>query len=188
MGRNPKYKDESDRRAAKRESARKSYHKKKNEKVVDNEFHKLQLINPDLFPTKLKLSDEQKQFIHSLINRPIDTKPINQRITRHNDSEAKRQIGIAMSKIRNKKRKPIDSLDFDITLLRTEHEKQYLFEHLPDVIYKLLDSINFNTEHWLVSYQYKDRFKTKPLDDITERYLRDQVKHDLEEHLHDYFE
>ena len=57
-----------------------------------------------------------------------------------------------MSKIRNKKRKPIDSLDFDITRLRTEHEKQYLFEHLPEVIYKLLDSINFNTEKWLVSF------------------------------------
>ena len=188
MGRNPKFKDESDRRAAKRESARKSYHKKKNEKVVDNEFDRLQLINPDLFPTKLRLSDSEKQFIHSLINRPIDTKPTNQRITRHNDSEAKRQIGIAMSKIRSKKRKPIDSLDFDITKLRTEQEKQYLFEHLPEVIYKLLDSINFNTEKWLVTYQYKDHFKTKPLDDITERYLRDQVKHDLEEHLHDYFE
>ena len=188
MGRQLKYKNETDRLIAKRESARRSYHKKKGEKKTDNEFDRLQQIDPDLFPTKLKLTNEQKHYIHSLINRPIDTKQTNQRMTRHNDSEAKRQIGIALSKIRNKKRKPIDSLNFDITKLRTEHEKQYLFEQLPDVIYKLLDSINFNTEKWVVSYQYKDRFKTKPLDDITERYLRDQVKHDLQEHLHDYFE
>ena len=188
MPRRPKYESIEEARVAHRISARKSYYKRKGEKIMDKEFDRLQLIDPNLFPTKLKLTDEQKQFVHSLINKPIDTQSMNQKQTRHNDSEAKRQIGLAMTKIRNKKKKPFESIDFDITLLRTEHEKQYLFEQLPDVIYKLLDSISFNTEHWLVSYNYKDHYKTKPLDEITEQYLRKQVEHDLKEHLHDFFE
>ena len=187
MGRRPKYESIEDRLDAKRASARKSYHKKQGEKITNNEFDRIQQIQPNLYPSILKLTNEQKQFIHSLMNRPIDTKPTNH-TTRHNDSIAKRMIGIAMTKIRNKKKKPIDSLDFDITLLRTEHEKQYLFEHLPDVIYRLLDEINFNTEKWLVSYKYKDHYKMKPLDEVNERYLRNQVEHELREHLHDYFE
>ena len=188
MGRNKKYHTKEERIAARREAAKRSYYKRKGEKITDKEFDRLQQIEPKLFPSKLKLTDEQKQFIRSMITRPIDTKTMNQKQTRHNDSEAKRQIGLAMTKIRNKKKKLIDSIDFDITLLRTEHEKQYLFEHLPDVIYKLLDEINFNTEHWLVSYNYKDHYKTKPLDEITEQYLRKQVEHELREHLHDFFE
>ena len=188
MPRRPKYESIEERLEAKRESARKSYHRRKGEKLADKEFDRILEIQPNLFPTKLKLTNEQKQFIHSLINKPLDTQPTIKRTTRHNDSEAKRQIGLAMSKIRSKNRKPIDSLDFDIILLKTEHERQFLFEQLPDVIYKLLDNIDFNTEKWLVSYQYKDHYQTKPLDDVSERYLRNQVEHELHEHLHDFFE
>ena len=186
MGRKRKFESDEARREARRQSARSSYHKHKGEKVADKEFNRLQSINPNLFSDKLRLSDEQKQYINSLINRPITTKEPTI-TTRQNDSIAKRMIGQAMSKISNKNKKPIDSIDFDMTQLRTIYERQYLYQHLKQVIYKLLDSINFNTERWLVSYEYKNRYKMKPLDEITERYLRNQIENELQEHLHDFF-
>ena len=189
MGRKKKYETEAQRLAAKRESSRRSYHKRKSNNVIDDEFNRLMKINPDLYTTKHKLSDEQKQFISSLINMPLDIKPTIKKQSRHNESNAKQQLGLASSKISNKKRKPIKSIDFDLTSLKSEHERQYFFENLPDVIYKLLDSINFNSEHWEVYYSYdKGGWKTRTLDSITEQYLRDQIKHDLKEHLHDFFE
>ena len=186
MGRKQKYNTNEERLAAKRESARRSYHKHKGDKITNQEFDRLQHIDPNLFSDKLRLSDEQKQFIHSLINRPIDIQSPTI-TTRHNDSIANRMIGLAMSKISKKNKEPINSIDFDMTLLRSIYERQYLYEHLKEVIYKLLDSINFNTEKWLVSYEYKHRYKMKPLDEITERYLRNQVENELQEHLHDFF-
>ena len=135
------------------------------------------------------MTNEQKEFIKSLLNLPLETKPTIKRTSRQNNSTAKQQLGLARTKIRQKQRKPIQSIDFDLNLLKTEQERQYFFEQLPDVIYELLDHIEFNTEHWVVFYQYdQGGFKNKPLDEITERYLRDQIKHDLQEHLHDYFE
>ena len=151
MGRHKKYETNEEKLEAKRASARKSYHKRKGEKVIDEEFNRLMRLNPDLFTTKHKLNNEQKQFIKSLMNLPIETKPETKRITRHNESNAKKMLGLANSKIGNKKRKPIKSIDFDLNLLKSEYERQYFFENLPDVINKLLDSINFNTEHWTCS-------------------------------------
>ena len=188
MGGNRKYQTDDERREAHRASARRSYYKRKEEKAIDAEFGRLFKMNPDLFMTKRKYTNEQKVFIASLLNLPLDTKPITNRKTRQTNSIAKQQLGLASSKISNKKRKPIQTIDFDLTLLRTEEERQYFFEHLPDVIYKLLDNINFNTEHWTVYYKYESSWKTRTLDDITEQYMRDQVKHDLQEHLHEYIE
>ena len=189
MGRKKKYLTQEARLNAKRESAKRSYHKKKGEKVIDEEFNRLMRLNPDLYTSKKHLTNEQKQFISSLMNMPLDTKPAVKRETRHNESNAKKMIGLASSKISNKKRKPIKSIDFDISSLKSEHERQYFFENLSDVIYKLLDKINFNTEHWAVYYLYdKGGWKFRTLDEITEQYLKDQVKHDLQEHLHDFIE
>ena len=204
MGGKPKYHTEAERKAAKRESARRNYHKRKQEKAFNdefdrflainpdlysnkqpNEFDRLLSINPDIYTSKPKLTDEQKDFISSLINMPLDTKPSTKRLTRQTNSIAKQQLGLASSKIRSKKR---TSIDFDLTQLKSEEERQYFFEHLPDVIHKLLDSINFNTEHWSVYYKYDNSWKTRTLDSITEQYMRDQVKHDLQEHMHDFIE
>ena len=82
MGRRAKYVNEQERRAARRESARKSYHKRKSEKVIDDEFNRLLTTCPDLFPTKKKFSDEEKSFIKSLMNMPMDVKPNIGRKTR----------------------------------------------------------------------------------------------------------
>lgn len=188
MPRKRKYQTDEERKEARRESARRSYQKRKANKVVDEEFNRLLVMNPDLYTSKKHLTDDQKSFIKSLMNMPLDVKPSISRTTRQTNSIAKQQLGLASSKIRNKKRTPIQSIDFDLTLLKSEQERQYFFEHLPDVIHELLDSINFNTEHWTVYYHYDDHWKTRTLDDITERYMRDQVKHDLQEHLHDFFE
>ena len=188
MGRGKKYMSEAERIEARRAIARRSYYKRKEEKVIDAEFGRLLQMNPDLFLTKPKYTNEEKLFIASLLNMPLDTKPVISRKTRQTNSIAKQQLGLASSKIRNKKRKPIKSIDFDLSLLKSEQECQYFFEHLPDVIYQLLDNINFNTEHWTVYYKYDTSWKTRTLDDITEQYIRDQVKHDLQEHLHEYIE
>ena len=188
MGRKKRYNNEEERLEAKRESARRSYHKRKGDKAVDEEFNRLLQLNPDLFPIKQKFNDEQRQFIKSLLNLQLDSTPSIKRKTRHNDSRAKQQLGLATSKIRNKSRKSIDSIDFDLTLMKSELERQYFFEHLPNVIYSLLDSINFNTEHWMIYYQYNNHWKSRTLDETTERYLRDQIKHELLEHKHDFFE
>ena len=185
MGRKKLYNTDEERLAAKRLSARKSYQKKKLEK---DEFNRLLRINPDLYTSKRKMTNEQKQFIKTLLNLPLDTKPPIKRTTRLLNSIAKQQLGLANTKIRNKERIPIKTIDFDLTLLKTEQERQYFFEHLPDVIYKLLDSIHFNTEHWVVHYTYKNSWKSRTLDEITEQHLRDQVKHDLQEHLHSFIE
>ena len=188
MGRRPKYSSDEARREARRESARKSYHKRKGEKVVDDEFKRLLIMNPDLYTSKKHLTNEQKSFINQLMNMPLDTRPVITKETRQSNSIAKQELGLASSKIRNKNRKPIQSIDFDLNLLRTEHERNYFFEQLPNVIYKLLDSVNFNTEHWTVYYKYSSSWKTRTLDSITEQYLRDQIKFDLQEHKHDFFE
>ena len=188
MGRRKLYQTDEERLQAKRARARRSYHKRKQERPIDDEFNRLLEINPDLYPTKHKLSDEQKSFIKSLMNLPLDIKPATNRDTRQNDSIAKQMLGIAKSKIRNKKRQPIKSLDFDVSLLRNESERQYFYEHLPNVINELLDSIDFNTEHWMVYYKYENTWKTRTLDNITEQYLKDQIKNDLQEHLHDFVE
>ena len=188
MGRKKKYQTDEERREARRIQARNSYHRRKGEKIVDEEFNRLLAMNPDLYTSKKHLTDDQKSFIKSLMNMPLDTKPSNKRTTRQMNSIAKQQLGLATTKIQNKKRKPFMSIDFDLTLLKSEEERQYFFEHLPDVINKLLDSINFNTEHWTVYYKYESSWKTRTLDSITEQYMRDQVKHDLQEHLHDFLE
>ena len=188
MGRKKRYLTQEERLEARRESARRSYHKRKGDKSTDDEFNRLLATCPDLFPTKKKLSPEQKQFIKSLMNMPMDVKPNIGRKTRQTNSIAKQQLGLASSKISNKNRKPIKSIDFDLNQLTSEHERNYFFEKLPDVIYKLLDSINFNTEHWTVYYKYDTLWKTRTLDEITEQYLRDQVKHNLQEHLYDFVE
>ena len=188
MGRRKKYNTQEERLEAKRLSARNSYHKRKGDKAANDEFKRLMMMNPDLYTSKKHLTNEQKEFIKSLLNLPMDTKPNIKKQTRQNESRAKEQLGLASSKIANKKLKPIKSIDFDISQFKTEEERQFFFEHLPDVINKLLDSINFNTEHWTVYYKYDNSWKTRTLDDITEQYMRDQVKHDLQEHLHDFFE
>ena len=184
MGRKKLYQSEQERREARKASARKSYTKKKGEKLIDDEFNRLLLMNPDIYTSKKRLTDEQKQFIKSLMNLPMDTKPTTNKQTRQNSSIAKQQLGLATSKIRNKHKTPIKSIDFDISLLKSEYERQYFYEHFPDTIYKLLDSINFNTEHWTVYYMYSFSWKSRTLDSITEQYMRDQLKHDLQEHLH----
>ena len=185
MGRKKLYHTDEERLAAKRSSAKRSYQKKK---LEYEEFNRLLRINPDLYTSKQKLTDEQKQFIKTILNLPLDTKPSIKRTTRLSNSIAKQQLGLASSKIRNKKRIPIKTIDFDLTLIKSENERQYFFEHLPDVINKLLDAINFNTEHWIVYYKYDTMWRTRTLDEITEQYLRDQVKHDLQEHLHSFIE
>ena len=171
MGRKKLYNTDEERLAAKRSSARKSYQKKK---LENDAFNRLLQINPDLYTSKRRLTDEQKQFIKNLLNLPLDTKPTIKRTTRLSNSIAKQQLGLASSKIRNKERKPIKTIDFDLTLLNSENERQYFFEHLPDVIHKLLDVINFNTEHWIVYYKYDTMWRTRTLDEITEQYLRDK--------------
>ena len=108
MGRKRKYNNEAERLEAKRARARRSYHTRNHGKAIDEEFNRLLQLNPDLFPIKPKLSDEQKQFIRSLISSPLDTTPSIKRKTRHNDSRAKQQLGLASSKIKNKSRKHID--------------------------------------------------------------------------------
>ena len=186
MPRKKKYQTDEERIQAKRASARKSYHKRKQEKVVDEEFERLMRLNPDLYTSKKRMTDEQKSFIKSLMNMPLDVKPSIKRATRQTNSNAKQQLGLATSKIN--KHKSIKTIDFDLDLLKSEQERNYFFEHLSDVIYRLLDRINFNTEHWTVYYRYESMWKTRTLDSITEQYLRDQVKHDLQEHLHDFIE
>ena len=99
MGRRTKYANELERRSARRESARRSYHKRKGEKVIDDEFNRLLAMNPDLYVSKKHLTDEQKSFINSLMNMPLDTKPITNIRTRHNDSIAKQQLGLASSRM-----------------------------------------------------------------------------------------
>ena len=188
MSRKRKYQTEAERKEARRASARRSYHKRKGEKATDNEFERLMRLNPDLYTRKKHLTDEQKQFVASLMNMPLDTKPSINKQTRQTNSIAKQMLGLASSKIRTKNRKPIKSIDFDTTIMKTEQERNYFFENLPDVIYKLLNSINFNTSHWTVYYKYDTNWKTRTLDSITEQYLRDQVKKDLQEHLYDFFE
>ena len=188
MTRKRKYLTEQARLEARRASARRSYHKHKQTKPIDDEFKRLLAMNPDLYTTKKHLTDEQKSFIKSLLNLPLDTKSITSRQTRQTNSIAKQQLGLANHKIRNKHKTLIKTIDFDITLFKSEQERQYFYEHLPEVIHKLLDSINFNTEHWTVYYKYDSKWKTRTLDDITEQYMRNQVKQDLEEHLHDYVE
>ena len=216
MGRKPKYHTEAERKEARRDSACRSYHKRKAEKTLNNEFdrflainpdlysakqpsefERLLSINPDIYTSKIKLSDEQKDFISSLINMPLDTKPLTNRLTRQTNSIAKQQLGLASSKICSKHKKKVESkgsardsssVDFDLTQLQSEEERQYFFEHLPDVIHELLDSINFNTEHWSVYYKYDNSWKTRTLDSITEQYMKDQIKHDLQEHMHDFIE
>ena len=185
MGRRRKYNNETEQLEAKRASARNSYHKRKQEKPTDKEFERLLKLNPDLFHIKQKLNDEQKQFIKSLINAPLEPLPPIKRKTRHNESIAKQQLGLTQSKIRNKKHK---SIDFNVSLMKSKQERQYFYEHFPDVIISLLDSINFNTEHWMIYYQYDNHWKSRTLDDSTERYLRDQIKHELQEHIHDFIE
>ena len=97
MGRRRKYQNQQERLEAKRARARASYHKRKEEETpTDKEFKRLLHLNPDLFPTKAKLTNEQKQFIHSLITQPLTT-PTIKRKTRHNESIAKQQLGIATS-------------------------------------------------------------------------------------------
>ena len=188
MGRKRRYLTLEEKLEARRESARKSYHRRKGDKTIDDEFNRLLAMNPDLYTTKKHLTNEQKSFINSLINMPLDTNPSVKKTTRHNESIAKQQLGLATSKIQNMNRKPIKSIDFDLNLLKSEHERNYFYEQLPELIYKLLDSINFNESHWTVYYKYDYSWKTRTLDSITERYLRDQVKHDLQEHLYDFIE
>ena len=75
MVRRRKYQTEAERKEARRASARKSYHKRKQEKPIDDEFNRLLAMNPDIYTSKKRLTDEQKQFIKSLMNLPLDTKP-----------------------------------------------------------------------------------------------------------------
>ena len=89
MGRKRKYLTQEERLQARRESARKSYHKKKSEKLIDDEFNRLLAMNPDLYTTKKKLNPDQKSFIASLMNLPLDVKPLINRKTRQTNSFAK---------------------------------------------------------------------------------------------------
>ena len=76
MGRKRKYQTEQERIQARRASARKSYHNRKQVKPIDDEFNRLLAMNPDLYTSKKRLTDEQKQFIKSLMNLPIDLRTL----------------------------------------------------------------------------------------------------------------
>ena len=95
---------EDERKQHKREAQRRWREKKKINKAFWDEFENM---NPDLYPTKVHLDDDQKEFIRNMLNRPVLS--VEKKIK--NDSKAKRQIGLAQSRL---KQSVIGSIDFDM--------------------------------------------------------------------------
>ena len=155
---------EEQRKANKRISNKKYRDKQK----TDKEWNRLMAINPELFPTKPHLDELQKDFIKRLLNMPLDIIPSSNRITRQNDTESKKQIGIAITKIKRKK----SPIDFDLTVI---NDIDYFFERLRDVIKTLLKYIDTDKENWIVYYDYGSGWKQRPIDYITQTYLKEQL-------------
>ena len=159
----------------KKANKRLSNKKYRDKQKTDKEWNRLMAINPELFPTKPHLDDVQKDFIKRLLNMPLDIIPSSNRITRQNDTESKKQIGIAITKIKRKK----SPIDFDLTVI---NDIDYFFERLRDVIKTLLKYIDTDKENWIVYYDYGSGWKQRPIDYITQTYLKEQLDND---HLND---
>ncbi len=176
MGRRPKYKTDEERKAAHRESNRRYYMKKKQQRLeanTDDEWNKLMNINPDLFPTHQQLTNEQKEYIKSMMYRPIEKKSKRKR-NRNDAAEAKKQLGLATKEI---KRNHIGSIDFDLRKMNDE-DKEYFFNHVESVVKSLLDKIDLN-EQWTVYYEYDGSWKQRTLDSITQSFLTNQLHTEL---------
>ena len=162
-------------RERKRESNRRYYLKKK----TDKEFERLDSIKiNELYPTGRKLDHEQRQFIFDLMNQPISEKVQSKN---HSLDGIKRQLGVALSRIKSSR---IGSIDFDLRELSKE-AIEYFFSQLPAIIEALLTRINLD-DHWTVFYEYGDCsaasfWKQRTIDSITQQYLRDQIKYEISE-------
>lgn len=145
-------------------------------KKATNDLYKISI---DLYPETHHLDQSQKDFIRSMILRPVTNDSIQS--SRMKAAEAKRQIGIARSKIKSKKN--IDSIDFVMKHFDKD-DFEYFWAELPDVIEKLLDRINLD-DHWIVHYRYQPdasnkEHQKKTLDSITQQYLIDQIKKEFD--------
>ncbi len=178
MGRRPKYRTEEERKVARKESAKRYRLKKKQERVdredmeakANSEWNKLMSINPDLYPTRQHLNNEQKDYIKSMMNRPIET--VKHR--RKGGAIAKKQIGLAMKEIAKSR---IGSIDFDMRVMDDE-DIEYFFNHIEPVLMALLDKIDLS-EHWTVYYEYDGSWKQRTLDTITQSFLKNQLHSEL---------
>lgn len=160
---------EDERKQHKREAQRRWREKKKINKAFWDEFENM---NPDLYPTKVHLDDDQKEFIRNMLNRPVLS--VEKKIK--NDSKAKRQIGLARASL---KRSSIGSIDFDMKDF-TKEDYEYFWRNVPDVIDNLLDKIDLD-DHWTVYYQYDGSWKQRTLDSITQTFLKDQIRKELKD-------
>ncbi len=188
MGRRKLYATDEDRKAARRESNRRYNIKRKSiataskeTNVMDTEWDRLMNINPDLYPTKQHLSNDQKDFIKAMLSRPVNDTPleINTRRTKC-AAEAKKQLGLAMKAIKRKTMdgvrspKGIGSIDFDMTRMG-DADRKWFYDHVEDVIRSLLKKIDLN-EHWTVYYEYDNSWKQRTLDSITQTFLTNQLQ------------
>lgn len=149
----------------------------------------LYAISPELYPTKPRLEKDQKEFIASMMNRPIEPSA-----KKKNASErlAREQLGKAQGAIN--KGNP-SAIDFDLTGF-DNIAKQYFFDRVGDVIKNLLESIDLE-DQWTVYYEYggdvnsvygtlredtsEMSWKHRTLDSITSQFLLDQVEDELKD-------
>ena len=141
--------------------------------LLEDGFNNLLNISTNLYQSKPK----DRFFKNLMENMPIT--PIKKR--NKTNSEANKQIGIARSDI--KRNSPI--IQFDISKIN-ESSTDYFFKELANVIHELLDSIELDTDKWVIYYNYGDSWKAKPLDTVYERLLINQIENELEDANYEY--
>ncbi len=161
-----------EKKARRRESQRRYREKLKRAKVFHKavESHVDDLMSIDLGPTPTR----------------------SKTVSRSQLSEAKRQLGLAMSRINKGNARPglnsfavkrIGSVDFELGSM-DQANRSFLFSKLPGVINELLNKISLN-DRWTVYYRYVDpqdgseAWRQRTIDSFTSGYLRDQLEEEL---------
>lgn len=177
-GRPRKYKNDEERKAAMK-AYQKSYREKRKQ---SNAFDKLFMNMGEIYKTRERLDDEQKEFIRLMFDRPIAE--VREEVNRKKVSEAKKQINIALSMI---KKGHNDLLEFDLTKM-DEPNKEYFIRNFPRVINALMESINLSDDRYVIAYEYNGTWRDRMLTDITTEYLLNQIAKELNEHMNDLIE
>ena len=165
-GRPAKYKTDAERKAAKKEAAKRYREKKK----LEDEAEALLSISPDLYSKKSK---SNRKHMKALMNLPLG-KPI--RVRDKSTAQAKEQLGRAS-------RKNLSCMEFNIDIM-DESNKKYFYSRIREFFNDLLDRINLDENNWMIYYEYKgDDGRTiyyhRPLDITTQQFLRDQLEKEV---------
>lgn len=148
-------------------------------RMIEQEIEQLGSLSPDFYSTRTRqaLSQEEKdsrEHVGRLMNlrfKPSQPKP-------KTAIQAKKQLGIAMSRL---KQKHIGSIDFDLTKF-TNEDREYFYNHLPEFIHKFVKTINLD-EHWVSYYAYEGAWKQRMIDSFTSKLLEEQIEKELEDNM-----